>query len=78
MIEDEELTLTEKYDPDNCKSSLIVTINQGCEEIIIDISGMSSDTREWSGHSLSLDKERIEILYNFLSDHLNNLKGMLK
>lgn len=69
-IEDLELVLTEKYDPDDCQSTLRASTMQGCEDITIQVHGMTEDSREWNGHIIFLDVERINLLYRFLGSHL--------
>ena len=69
-IKDNRLMITEASDPDDCRSSLTVETLQGCSHITIEVRGRTSDTKEWHGWHICLEKEKIELLYKILSDHL--------
>ena len=72
-IEDSLLELKEKYDPDDCRNCISIETMRGVEHLMINIRGMTSDTREWGGCSIFLDKERIEQIIQFLKEHVELL-----
>lgn len=72
-IEDKVLELKEKTDPDDCQNCISIDAMQGCEDVVINVRGIISDTGQWSGRSIFLDRSRVEVIRDFLTEHLNLL-----
>ena len=71
--EDKVLKLTQLSDPDNCEGTMYIDINQGVDWICIQVSSLTSDTREYGSGNIFLEKQQIEELYKFLGEHLRLL-----
>lgn len=72
-VKDKTLKLKQLNDPDDCEGTMHVTVDQGIDWVIVELSSYTSDTREYGSGILFLEPSQIKQLHKFLGDHLECL-----